>query len=270
MHAVRMLKVGLSILTFSAAMSAMAQKNDLHVIVEAKEECVIGGVQNGRWVAAEKIEKSIKAPLKLELYTISDHKPLTFVSEDAECHSEWKPQTGAELKGGVAIQSPTWNPLPRTPRPIDAHDPAYVNVIRNILASAGLKNPHVNIIEGYKIDLDGDGQDEAVIVASSFQQGVSELSGIPHQTVPGDYALVIVRKIVAGKVRNIFLVKDIRRGTDQGGLPRGYHISAIADLNGDGRMEIAMYSAYYEGSSSDIFELNGTKLTAVLGCGCEH
>jgi hypothetical protein len=51
---------------------------------------------------------------------------------------------------------------------------------------------------------------------------------------------------------------------------RNYHISAIADLNGDGRLEIAMYSAYYEGSSSDIFDLNGTKLTAVLGCGCEH
>ena len=34
-------------------------------------------------------------------------------------------------------------------------------------------------------------------------------------------------------------------------------------------METAWYSAYYEGSSSGIFDLNGTKLTAVLGCGYE-
>jgi hypothetical protein len=81
---------------------------------------------------------------------------------------------------------------------------------------------------------------------------------------------VFVRKIVAGKVQNIFLVKDIRRGANTSGLPRGYHLSAIADLNGDGRMEIALYSAYYEGSSSDIFELSGTQFKAVLGCGCEH
>jgi hypothetical protein len=156
------------------------------------------------------------------------------------------------------------------PRAIDTHDPAYVNVIRTILLNAGLKRPEVNITEGYKIDLDGDGQDEAVIVASHSQHGVGELSGIGRETAPGDYALVIIRKIVRGQVQTIFVVKDIRRASNTGGLMRNYHISAIADLNGDGRLEIAMYSAYYEGSSSDIFDLNGTKLTAVLGCGCEH
>ena len=265
MHMLRML-----IFVGAGAMAVMAQQNDLHVIVEVKEGCVIGGVQNHRWVAAEKFEKSVKAPLTLELYTIKNHQALTFISADEECHLGWKPQSGAELEAGIAIQSPNWNPLPRMPRAISTQDPAYVNVIRNILIGAGLKKPQVNITEGYKIDLDGDGQDEVVIVASSFQHGVSELTGVAHQTAPGDYALVLIRKIVAGKVQNIFLVKDIRRGVNEGGLPRGWHVSAIADMNGDGRMEIALYSAYHEGSSSDIFELNGTKLTAVLGCGCEH
>jgi hypothetical protein len=254
----------------AAAMIAMAQQSNLHVLVEVKEGCVIGGVQNGQWVAAEKIENSIKAPLKLELYTILDHKTQTFVSEDAECHLWWKPQADTQPNAGVAIDSPNWNPMPRTPRPVSVNDPTYVNLIRNILLSAGLKKPQVNITEGYKVDLDGDGQDEAVLVASNFKHGVSELTGVSHETAAGDYALVLIRKIVRGKVQNIFLVKDIRRGANEGGLPRGYHISTIADLNGDGRMEIALYSAYHEGSSSDIFELNGTKFKAVLGCGCEH
>ena len=270
MYTVRLLSVALFLLVCTAGMNVVAQQNDLHVIVEVKEGCVIGGVRNHQWVAAEKIERSVKAPLTLELYTVSKHETLTFISQDEECHLGWKPQSGAELTAGVAIQSPDWNPMPRMPRAIDAHDPAYVNVIRSILLNAGLKKPVVNITEGYKIDLDGDGQDEAIIVASNFKHGVSELTGVGRQTAPGDYALVIVRKIIRGKVQNIFLVKDIRSGTNEGGLQRGYHISGIADLNGDGRMEIALYGAYYEGSSSDIFELNGAKLKAVLGCGCEH
>ena len=253
MHTLRMLMLS-SILLCAAAMSAMAQQSDLHVIVEVKEGCVIGGVQNRQWVAAEKFENSIKAPLNLELYTILDHKTQTFISEDAECHLWWKPQGATELKAGVAIQTPNWNPVPRTPRAISTQDPTYVSLIRNILMSAGLKKPRVNITEAYKIDLDGDGQDEAVLVASNFKHGVSELTGVGHATAAGDYALVLIRKIVAGKVQNIFLVKDVRHGTNEGGLPRGYHISTIADLNGDGRMEMALYSAYHEGSSSDIFE----------------
>lgn len=266
----RLLSVALFILACAAGMSTVAQQNDLHVIVEVKEGCVIGGVRNHQWATAEQIERSVKAPLKLELYTVSKHETQTFVSSEEECHLGWKPQSGAELTGGIAIQAPEWNPMPRMPRAIDPHDPAYANIIRGILVNAGLKKPVVNITEGYKIDLDGDGQDEAIIVASNFKHGVSELTGVGHQTAPGDYSLVIVRKIVRGQVQNIFLVRDIRRGTNEGGLARGYHISAIADLNGDGRMEIALYSAYYEGSSADIFELNGAKLKAVLGCGCEH
>jgi hypothetical protein len=270
MRTVHVLSVVLFVLVCSAGISAMAQQNDLHVIVEVKEGCVIGGVRNHQWVAAEKIESSVKAPLTLTLYTVSKHDTQSFVSENDECHLGWKPQSGAELTGGAAIQSPDWNPLPRMPRAIDPHDPAYGNVVRTILLKAGVKKPIVNITEGYKIDLDADGQDEAIIVASNFKHGVSELTGVGHETAPGDYTLVIVRKIIRGQVRNIFLVKDIRRGTNEGGLARGYHISAIADLNGDGRMEIALYSAYYEGSSSDILELNGAKLSAVLSCGCEH
>jgi hypothetical protein len=262
--------VSLSIIFCLAAVAAMGQQRDLHVIVEAMEGCVIGGVQNGHWVAAEKIENSIKSPLNVTLYTFQNSRPETLVSEAGECHASWKSQSGAELKSGIAIQSASWDPLPRVPRTIDTKDTTYVRIIRDILRGAGLKTSPVNIDEGYKIDLDGDGKDEAIIVASHFKYGVSELTGVGHATAPGDYVLVLVRKMVGNTVRNVFLAKDIRRGSNEGGLPRGYHVSAIADLNGDGRMEIVLYSAYYEGSSSDVLELNGIKVKAVLGCGCEH
>jgi hypothetical protein len=58
MHTARMLTVA-SFILFTAASTVTAQQNDLHAIVEVKEGCVIGGVQNRQWVAAEKFENSI-------------------------------------------------------------------------------------------------------------------------------------------------------------------------------------------------------------------
>ena len=255
----------------SVSTNLVGQQSGIHTIVEMKEGCVIGGVRNGQWVAADKFEKSIKGPLKFSLYTL-DGGPTEIVAngENAECHELWKSHTGGEIDAGVAIQSPTWNPLPRVPRAINLQDATYVKIVGDILRGLGLKKPEVHITEGYKIDLDGDGKEEVVLVASRYKNGPSELTGVGHLTAPGDYSLVLVRKIVGSKVRNIFLVKDIRLTANEGGLTRGYHLSAIADMNGDGSMELALYSAYYEGSATDILEIKGTKVIAVLGCGCEH
>jgi len=35
------------------------------------------------------------------------------------------------------------------------------------------------------------------------------------------------------------------------------------------RMQIVLYSAYHEGSSSRIVEINGSKALGLLNCGCE-
>jgi hypothetical protein len=128
----------------------------------------------------------------------------------------------------------------------------------------------VQISQAYKIDLDGDGKDEVVIAANHYARGLHELSGVGNATSPGDYSLVFVRKIVDGKAQNIFIVKAVWLKGDDGGLPRGNHISAIADLNGDGVMEIIGYDAYHEGSSSYVTELKRNKAVAVLACACEH
>jgi len=97
-----------------------------------------------------------------------------------------------------------------------------------------------------------------------------ELSGISNATSAGDYTLVLVRKIMEETVRNIFLVKAVWLKAEEGPLPRGNHLSAIADLNGDGVMELVLYSAYHEGNDSDVIEIRGAKATGVLECACEH
>jgi hypothetical protein len=251
---------------------ALGNKDGLHPIIEFKEQCLIGGVQNLKWIDADRFARTLKPNQKLKRYTLAGPAEELRIDKvsSGDCPEEWLIEGAAQTNEGVAIGSPTWEVMPRHPRPIDTKDTTYLNVIGDILKRAGMKKPDVKISEGYKIDLDGDGKEEVVIVASRFLRGVSELSGVSHGSSPGDYALVLVRKIVDDKVQNIFIIKDIRLNENEGPLSRGYHISAIADLNGDGTMEIALHSAYHEGSATDIIEIKGTKWLSVLQCACEH
>jgi hypothetical protein len=160
--------------------------------------------------------------------------------------------------------------MPRLPRAIDPKDTTYMEVVSDILKGEGIKKPEVKITQAYKVDLDGDGKQEVVIVANRYAQGLRELSGVGNETSAGDYTLVLVRKIIGEKVQNIVLAKAVWLKGDDGPLPRANHLSAIADLNGDGVMELVFYSAYHEGSGSVVVQLNGTKATTVLECSCEH
>jgi hypothetical protein len=246
---------------------------ETHAIVELREQCLLGGARDQKWIPADKFEKNLKGPLKAQLFTLDGPGGEIVLNKggESDCpHSIWSAKRKPELKNGVAIQAPSWNPLPRLPQAIDPKDEAYVQIVSDILKAAGIKKPDVRITQGYKIDLDGDGNDEVVIAANRYAKGMHELSGTSNETSPGDYTLVVVRKKTGDKVENIFVVKAVWLKAEEGPLARGNHISAIADLNGDGTMEIVMYSAYHEGSDSDVVEIKGNKANAVIGCACEH
>lgn len=269
-----LLTVALGFLLFAQRIgSATNSATEIHAIVEVKESCLIGGVQNQKWVDADRFAKSLKTKQTFNLYKLEGPAGVITIDKigrDSECGDEWTVEGPSTAKEGVAISSPSWEVMPRLPRAIDLKDTTYVNVVSEILKHAGIAKPIVNITQGYKIDLDGDGKDEVVIIASRFAQGVGELSGVSHPTSPGDYSLVLVRKIISNRVQNIFVVKDVWLKENEGTLPRAYHLSAIADLNGNGVMELILYNAYHEGSASHVIEINGTKASSVLECACEH
>lgn len=245
----------------------------VHAIVEISEGCLIGGARDTKWVKADTFAKRLKGEQKFNLYGLegpAGEITISKVAPNGDCDGEWSAQTSSKAKAGIAIASPDWNVMPRQPRAIDPKDPTYLKVVSDILKGAGISNPEVNISQAYKIDLDGDGKDEVVIAANRFAQGLHELSGVGNVASAGDYSLVFVRKIIGDKAQNIFLVKAVWLKADEGVLPRANHISAIADLNGDGVMEIVGYNAYHEGSASYVIELKSNKAIGVLECSCEH
>lgn len=243
----------------------------IHAIVELNEHCLIGGVRDQKWVRAERFEKKLAGTLKFELYTLDGPAgEVTLRKRTGECHDYWYRISGAAAKTGIAVASPSWNVMPRQPRALGVKDATYLQIVRDILKEAGLKNPQVNISQAYAIDLEGDGAEEVVIVANHFAQGAHELGGMPMQAAAGDYTLVLVRKTTGAETQNVFVVKAVWLKPGGGGLARANHLSAIADLNGDGVMELVVYNAYYEGSDSDVLQVKGGKVTPLLGCSCEH
>ncbi len=77
-----------------------------------------------------------------------------------------------------------------------------------------------------------------------------------------------MRKIVKGKAQNILIEGDFFTKRGEYDPPNEREIAAIADLNGDGKMEIVLHSFYYEGSWNQVFEMKGGKLTKVLEVSC--
>lgn len=266
--------IGIALLIIAGSKSSAQNPNNPPVlpIVELRESCLIGGVQNHKWLNADRFAKSVRLKQPLKRFTLAGPAGDIRLSKvgQSDCFGEWEVEHTTDAAEGIAIESPTWDVMPRMPRPIDPKDTTYLTVIADILKRSGISRPEVKIQEGYKVDLDGDGRDEVVIIASRFEKGIGELSGVSHGSYPGDYTIVLVRTVINEKAENLFLIKDIRLKENEGPLVRGYHLSAIADLNGDGVMEIVLYGAYHEGSSSSVIQIKGSKAKWVLDCSCEH
>lgn len=83
-----------------------------------------------------------------------------------------------------------------------------------------------------RVDLDGTGTDEVVVAA----EHLSDPDGLVPS--PGDWSMVFLRRVAGNEVATDVLASSIADG-DDGPLAR-VQVSAVADLNGDGVMEVVL------------------------------
>jgi hypothetical protein len=160
----------------------------------------------------------------------------------------------------------SWNALLRKPIIADTTQPVYVQAVRDFLKSRGIADPKVRIKRVLRIDLEGDGEDEALIEATNY---FSERDEVPMDAPKrGSYSIVILRRVTAGKLRTQVVAGEVYPKPDQSVARNVYKIAAVLDLNGDGKLEIIVQSFYYEGGQTTIYRCEPDKIEAALSFEC--
>jgi hypothetical protein len=240
-------------------------------IVELKFRGLMGGVQNGKWIAPARFRDRLKGNIEFVLVGRNgvEEGGVTLGKKGEQedvCQDFTRFELELQQDHGVAIGTTAkWNPVPRMPRAIDLNNATYKRIIAGFLKKKGITKTTIKLTEAFRVDLEGDGVDEVILAATFYKKGLDASAAV------GDYSLVIVRKAVGKAVTDHLLQGDFILKKVDFGAPTENHISAIADLNGDGKMEIVLYGFYYEGDFASAYEMRGGKPVMIkefeIGCG---
>jgi hypothetical protein len=251
-------------------LSASAVAADHHPIVEMRTGYLFGGSTNGKWVKAEQAAKSMKGGTPLRVFGLTQEAGKTTAGKPKSVEAEVCPDMlevslPSTPKEGVIALSAPWNALPRKPQIADPTQQVYVEAVRDFLKSRGIGDPKVRITRILRVDLDGDGEEEVLINATNY---FTKDGGVPMEApAPGSYSIVLLRRVVAGKVQTEFVGGELYL-KDESNAPNVYEIPAVLDLNGDGKLEVIYHSQYYEGAETTIYDCSGGKCKAVLSVEC--
>jgi hypothetical protein len=167
--------------------------------------------------------------------------------------------------GYNAIALPTSWPLkPRPVAQVAGGVPAYQQIGEDAFAGEPVDASLGEVEQIVIADLDGDGDDEAIVGFEYVQDPASPGS-------PGDLAAILLVDTASRSAQTIISANvafDAGDDADFFAIIDRYRVLDVADLNGDGRMEVAIHAWYYEGASVILYEYDGTGLTQVLATGC--
>jgi len=266
--------VAIAALLQSAVASPAA---DLHPIVEVESGYLFGAISDGKWIKADETAKLIGEETTYRVYgltqALGDAKGGKPTSEGEPCDETLTVSLSPETeKGVIAIVAP-WNALPRKPQVTDPTQKVYVEAVRDFLKTKGIEKPEVKIDNILRVDLDGDGEEEVLISATNY---FSKDESVPMRSPAASYSMVLLRRVVAGKVETQLVVGEFypkaypKAKQEEGRFdaPNVYKVIATLDLDGDGKMEVVIHSYYYEGGETTIYRCGPKKNEALLSVAC--
>jgi hypothetical protein len=251
-------------------LSAAAMAADLHPIVEMQTGYLFGGSADGKWVKAKQAAKSMKGSTSFRIFGLSQEvgkatggKPKA--AKEEACADMLTVSFSPEPKEGLLALSAPWNALPRKPQIAEPTEQVYVDAVREFLTDRRISDPKVKITQILRVDLDGDGEEEVLINATNY---FTKDNDVPMEApARGSYSIVLLHRAVAGKVQTEFVAGEVYT-KDESNAPNVYEITAVLDLNGDGKLEVIVHSQYYEGSATTIYDCSGGKCKVALSVEC--
>ncbi|BAN02536.1 hypothetical protein [Ilumatobacter coccineus] len=155
-----------------------------------------------------------------------------------------------------------WNLRPRQVADVDADIQAYVDAGVAAFASDDVETQAGEVDQIVVADLDGDGDTEALVVFGDESESEGDTVD------PGFSGLLLIDTDTgeATTVAKSFIPLSFPEGETP--VFDNYRVLDVADLNGDGLMEIVVHTWYYEGAGVDVYTYDGSSTTEVLSTGC--
>lgn len=261
----RIIKLFLCLLIFAAMVSAQKPQT---IVPLATDFYLLGGSQNGKWLTAETVAPTIDKRTEMVLVNLKGvAKGAAILNNTGEdygaCPENKLMRLEPRIEWGFAVGANAgWKLVPRIPKLIAVTDKTYREIAADFLRTKGIARTKINLSQIVEVDLEGDASTEVIITGNFYKRGIMEAQ------TPGDYSFALLRKTVGGKVQNILIEGEFFTRRDYYDPPNERRILAVADLNGDGQMEIVLDTFYYEGNWKQVLEIEGTKLTQVLEVSC--
>jgi hypothetical protein len=236
-----------------------------HPIVDVDTGVLVGGVAEGKWLNDERAVKLLRGG---ESYHVYGFNKLLGLATGGKPTLAELPHEGLQIvplikapKGGVIALGGEWNASPRRARLTSTDQPVFIKAVAEFLEARGLKEPKVNITQIVRVDLDGGGEEDVLISGTNYFSKEGRLS----RTIPaGSYSFVLLRRTVRNSVQTQLIEGEFHPQTKTEAYPGKYKISAVLDLDGNGKMEVVVSGDYFEGDSITVWSCARTKPEKLL------
>jgi hypothetical protein len=231
-------------------------------VVDSNVKCLLGGVRDAKWLTSTEAASVLKKGGRYRVVRADGTWTVAALSRPESaggaCEGTLAMEVSPEPVGGkpFIVIGGGWKPQPRPVADIIGGKGRYTAALKEFLLSKGVHEAPA-IRQLLRTDLDGDGTDEVIAVVQNFSEDDSKASG--------RYSAVLVRKVIDGRVKT--LVAAFEKDPREDG-PSDHNVAIIADLNGDGTMEIVVHGRYTQGIFTIAYSVEGSDVRRVLSCAC--
>ena len=229
---------------------------------------VLGGVIDDAWVPAQRLGGNLRPSITCVLYSLTGRlgtatrRTMPMDAQDASIFAPSvtiTPARGVSAANACLAVSGRANPLLRPVTVVKDVTP-YLEPVRRFLLSERLTRSVADVQRVIRADLDGDGTTESVIAAAHARGDIEQPSA-------GDYSCILVEGVVNGKKVVRLLAGSFSRTAIEGPYGLRCGVTAVADIDRDGVMEVIVDWHAYESWGSEILGYRAGRVHQIPGPG---